>query len=67
MSGHSKFKNIQHRKNIQDQKRAKTFSKLVKEINTAVRIGGSNQNQNPKLKNAIMAARNHNLPKKSYS
>ena len=63
MAGHSKFKNIQHRKNAQDKKKAKVFTKLVREIISAAKIGGTNSNNNPRLKNAIIDARAQNLPK----
>jgi YebC/PmpR family DNA-binding regulatory protein len=63
MAGHSKFKNIQHRKGAQDKKRAKIFTKLVKEIITAVRLAGPDQNNNPRLRSAMLAARGSNLPK----
>lgn len=63
MAGHSKFKNIMHRKGAQDKKRAKTFSKLGKEISVAVKTGGSEPDNNIRLKAAIIAARNLNMPK----
>ena len=63
MAGHSKFKNIQHRKGAQDKKRAKVFTKLVREIITAAKIGGPDSGANPRLRNSISAARSHNLPK----
>ena len=63
MAGHSKFKNIQHRKGAQDKKRAKLFTKLVREIITAAKIGGIDINNNPRLRSAISAARSQNLPK----
>jgi YebC/PmpR family DNA-binding regulatory protein len=63
MAGHSKFKNIQHRKGAQDKKRAKIFTKLVKEIFTAAKIGGPDPVANPRLRSAITAARAQNLPK----
>ncbi len=63
MAGHSKFKNIQHRKGAQDKKRAKVFTKLVREIITAARIGGLDINNNPRLRGAILAGRSQNLPK----
>ena len=63
MAGHSKFKNIQHRKGAQDKKRAKIFTKLVREIITAAKIGGADPLANPRLRNSISAARSHNLPK----
>ena len=63
MAGHSKFKNIQHRKGAQDKKRAKVFTKLVREIITAAKIGGIDPAINPRLRNSISAARSQNLPK----
>jgi YebC/PmpR family DNA-binding regulatory protein len=63
MAGHSKFKNIQHRKGAQDKKRAKVFTKLVREIITAAKIGGIDPTSNPRLRNSIIAARSQNLPK----
>ncbi|GAA5252453.1 YebC/PmpR family DNA-binding transcriptional regulator [Candidatus Rickettsia kedanie] len=64
MAGHSKFKNIQHRKGAQDKKRAKVFTKLIREIVTAVKTGSSNiPEDNPRLRNALTAARSQNLPK----
>jgi len=63
MAGHSKFKNIQHRKGAQDKKRAKVFTKLVREIITAAKIGGIDVNNNPRLRSAISAGRSQNLPK----
>jgi YebC/PmpR family DNA-binding regulatory protein len=63
MAGHSKFKNIQHRKGAQDQKRAKIFTKLVREIITAAKAGSPDPELNSKLRHAIAAARGGNLPK----
>jgi YebC/PmpR family DNA-binding regulatory protein len=63
MAGHSKFKNIQHRKGAQDKKRAKVFTKLVREIITAAKMGGTDIHSNPRLRSSISAARSHNLPK----
>lgn len=63
MAGHSKFKNIQHRKGAQDKKRAKLFTKLVREIITAAKIGGTDPSNNPRLRTSISAARSQNLPK----
>ncbi len=62
MAGHSKFKNIQHRKGAQDKKRAKIFTKLVREIITAAKMG-TDVNTNPRLRASISAARSQNLPK----
>jgi len=63
MAGHSKFKNIQHRKGAQDKKRAKLFTKLVRDIISAARSGGVDSSANPRLRGAIIAARAQNLPK----
>lgn len=62
MAGHSKFKNIQHRKGAQDKKRAKIFTKLIREIITAAKMGTDVSN-NPRLRSSIAAARSQNLPK----
>lgn len=63
MAGHSKFKNIQHRKGAQDKKRAKLFTKLVREIITSAKAGMPDPEHNPRLRSAIIAARAQNLPK----
>jgi YebC/PmpR family DNA-binding regulatory protein len=63
MAGHSKFKNIQHRKGAQDKKRAKMFSKLSKEITVAAKMGMADPAFNPRLRAAILAARAQNMPK----
>lgn len=63
MAGHSKFKNIMHRKGAQDAKRAKTFSKHAKEIYVAAKMGMPDPDKNPRLRTAIIAARGDNMPK----
>lgn len=63
MAGHSKFKNIMHRKGAQDKKRSKMFSKLSKEITVAAKMGLPDPNMNPRLRAAILAARSQNVPK----
>lgn len=63
MAGHSKFKNIMHRKGAQDRKRAKIFSKLAKEITVAAKSGMPDPEKNSKLRLAIQAARADNMPK----
>ena len=63
MAGHSQFKNIMHRKGRQDKKRAKVFSKLIREITVATRSGMPDPDQNPRLRGAISAARAANMPK----
>ena len=63
MAGHSKFKNIQHRKGRQDAVRAKHFSKLSKEITVAAKVGGPDPDGNPRLRLAIQNARGQSMPK----
>lgn len=63
MAGHSKFKNIQHRKGAQDKKRAKVFTKLIRDITIAAKSGAPDPHHNPRLRSAIIAARAVNLPK----
>jgi len=63
MAGHSKFANIMHRKGGQDKKRAQMFTKLAREIQAAVKLGGSDPNSNPRLFRAIAAARAQSMPK----
>ena len=62
MAGHSKFKNIQHRKGAQDKKRAKIFSRCAKEIIVAVKEGGIDPDMNPRLRLAIQNAKGQNMP-----
>jgi len=62
MAGHSKFKNIQHRKGAQDKKRAKIFGRLIKELTVAARAG-TDPDSNPRLRTALTAARGANMPK----
>jgi YebC/PmpR family DNA-binding regulatory protein len=61
MSGHSQFKNIMHRKGAQDAKRAKVFTKLIRELTTAARSGLPDPNMNPRLRAALSAARTANM------
>lgn len=63
MAGHSKFANIQHRKGGQDKKRAQAFTKIAREIQAAVKLGGSDPNSNPRLYRALAAGRAVNMPK----
>lgn len=63
MAGHSKFKNIMHRKGAQDKKRAKVFTKALREIHVAVKAGGGEIENNPRLRTAIQSARAVNMPK----
>ena len=62
MSGHSKWANIKHRKAKSDVKRGKTFTKLVKEIMVAAKLGGSDISSNPRLRTAVDTAKSENLP-----
>ena len=65
MAGHSKWANIQHRKGRQDKKRGKLFTKLIREITVAARIGGSDLNSNPRLRTAVDKAKNQSMPKEN--
>ena len=62
MAGHSKFKNIMHRKGAQDKKRAKIFGRLIKELTVAAR-SSTDPDSNPRLRTALAAARAANMPK----
>ena len=62
MAGHSKFKNIMHRKGAQDARRAKIFAKLAREITVAAKTGGEDPNMNARLRLAISAGRAQNMP-----
>ena len=66
MAGHSKWKNIQHRKGAQDAKRGKIFTKIAIEITVAARLGGGNPDDNPRLRAALSKARAANMPKDNY-
>jgi len=61
MAGHSQFKNIMHRKGRQDAVKAKIFTKLIREITTAARIGAADPGANPRLRAAVIAARENNM------
>jgi YebC/PmpR family DNA-binding regulatory protein len=63
MAGHSKWANIQHRKGRQDAKRGKIFTRLIKEITVAARLGGSDAGSNPRLRLAMDKAYANNMPK----
>ena len=63
MAGHSKWANIKHRKERQDAKRGKIFTRLIKEITVASRMGGGDPDMNPRLRLAIDKAQESNLPK----
>ena len=63
MAGHSKWANIQHRKGRQDAKRGKIFTKLIKEITVAAKMGGGDPAMNPRLRLAIEKAKAESMPK----
>lgn len=62
MSGHSKWSSIKHKKARADDKRGKIFSKLIKEITTAARMGGGDENTNPRLRQAVISSKSLNMP-----
>jgi len=63
MAGHNKWSKIKHQKAVNDVRTSKVFSKLIKEINTAVKLGGSDIEGNPRLKVAVQNAKGQNMPK----
>jgi len=63
MAGHSKWANIQHRKGAQDKKRGKLFTKLIREITVAAKMGGSDLDANPRLRLAVDKAKGQSMPK----
>ncbi|MDP5239092.1 YebC/PmpR family DNA-binding transcriptional regulator [Uliginosibacterium sp. 31-16] len=63
MAGHSKWANIQHRKGRQDAKRGKVFTKLIKEITVAAKLGGGDLGSNPRLRLAVEKGKAESLPK----
>ena len=63
MSGHSKWASIKHKKAATDAKRGKIFTKLIKEITVAARMGGGDAEANPRLRAAVLAAKSENMPK----
>jgi YebC/PmpR family DNA-binding regulatory protein len=62
MSGHSKWSKVKHVKAVQDVKKGKIFTKIIKEITVAARIGGGDQDGNPRLRAAVLAAKQANMP-----
>lgn len=65
MSGHSKWASIKHKKGVVDAKRGKVFTKLIKEITVATRLGGKDPDSNSRLRTAIAAAKADNMPKEN--
>src|SRR6201998_3361837 len=62
MSGHSKWATIKHKKAATDAKRGRIFTKVIREISIAARVGGGDPDSNPRLRTAILAAKNENMP-----
>ncbi len=63
MSGHSKWASIKHKKGAADAKRGKIFTKIIKEITVAARLGGGDEEANPRLRAAVLKAKGANMPK----
>jgi YebC/PmpR family DNA-binding regulatory protein len=63
LSGHSKWHSIRHKKGATDAKRGKVFTKLIKEITVAARLGGGDPEANPRLRTALLKARDANMPR----
>src|SRR5262249_19300706 len=62
MSGHSKWSTIKHKKALKDARKGKVFTKLIKEITIAARLGGGDVNANPRLRTAVQTARGSSMP-----
>src|SRR5437667_11454502 len=62
MSGHSKWSSIKHKKALKDARRGKLFTKFIKEITVAARLGGGDINANPRLRTAVLTARQNSMP-----
>lgn len=62
MSGHSKWASIKHKKAVVDARRGKTFTKLIRELTSAARMGGGDPDTNPRLRTAVTTAKNANMP-----
>ncbi|MCK5331982.1 MAG: YebC/PmpR family DNA-binding transcriptional regulator, partial [Candidatus Marinimicrobia bacterium] len=65
MSGHSKWATIKRKKAVTDQKRGKIFTKIIKEIMVAARVGGGDEEANPRLRQAIILAKSANMPQEN--
>jgi YebC/PmpR family DNA-binding regulatory protein len=65
MSGHSKWSTIKHKKGAADAKRGKVFTRVIKEITVAARLGGGDPDSNPRLRSAITSAKSENMPKEN--
>src|SRR5258708_23683501 len=62
MSGHSKWSSIKHKKALKDARRGKQFTKFIKEITVAARLGGGDIKANPRLRTAVLTARQNSMP-----
>ena len=67
MAGHSKWANIQHRKGRQDEKRGKIWTKVIREVTVAAKLGGGDVNNNPRLRLAIDKAKESNMPSENVT
>jgi transcriptional/translational regulatory protein YebC/TACO1 len=67
MSGHSKWATIKHKKAATDARRGKVFTKLIREITIAARVGGSDPDSNPRLRTAVAAAKAENMPNENVT
>jgi YebC/PmpR family DNA-binding regulatory protein len=67
MAGHSKWANIQHRKGRQDEKRGKVWTKIIREVTVAAKLGGGDINNNPRLRLAIDKAKDANMPNENVT
>ena len=67
MAGHSKWANIQHRKGRQDEKRGKVWTKIIREVTVAAKMGGGDINNNPRLRLAIDKAKDANMPSENVT
>ncbi|RLB10398.1 MAG: YebC/PmpR family DNA-binding transcriptional regulator [Deltaproteobacteria bacterium] len=65
MSGHSRWSSIKHKKKLMDARKGKIFTKLIREITVAARLGGGDPDKNPRLRAAIAAAKAENMPKEN--
>ena len=66
MSGHSKWSTIKHKKGATDAKRGKIFTKIIKEITVAAKMGGGDPETNPRLRSALISARSENMPRDTF-
>lgn len=65
MSGHSKWASIKHKKGAADAKRGRVFTKIIKELTVAAKLGGGDEENNPRLRSAVLKAKASNMPKEN--